>query len=219
MARALPEDTGLFAVSTIYGDRISTRHAIDRKIYVVQRRSYLAVPGVAVGTGELMGLHWSIFGEAFPDLAGKQRNEDIQVHGDPCSPPHMIGQHLAEYCEAMNARLGAIEDGRNETEELFVEQVELAAWSHWRLLQIHPFVDGNGRMARVLLNIMLKRFDLRPIEVKLEDGYIPALRLALRGGPESLENLIYRLIERENDRLEAWVERERLRARRRHRSR
>lgn len=33
--------------------------------------------------------------------------------------------------------------------------VELAAEAHYRLVSIHPFVDGNGRTARLLMNLML----------------------------------------------------------------
>lgn len=33
--------------------------------------------------------------------------------------------------------------------------IELAAMAHKRLVDIHPFVDGNGRTARLLMNLIL----------------------------------------------------------------
>ena len=35
--------------------------------------------------------------------------------------------------------------------------VERAAEAHYRLVTIHPFVDGNGRTARLLMNLLLLR--------------------------------------------------------------
>lgn len=45
---------------------------------------------------------------------------------------------------------------------------ELAAWVHYKLVWIHPFIDGNGRTARLLMNLVL-----------LQNGYPPAVILNL----------------------------------------
>ena len=57
------------------------------------------------------------------------------------------------------------------------------AESHWSLLRIHPFDDGNGRTARLLSNYMLLRNDLLPIVIKAEerDRYIGGLQNADTG--------------------------------------
>jgi fido (protein-threonine AMPylation protein) len=209
------EDEGDFAISPLFGDRQGTRNAINRRIYLVQRRNYyLAFPGVAIGHGELMSLHWAIFGEAFPDLAGIQRRSVIDIHGDRCSPPELIGEHLAQYTYWLNAELDPLEAGPPEDEGTLAAQIELAAAAHARLLEIHPFVDGNGRAARVLLNLMLRRFQLRPIEVKREDGYAIALRRAIAGAPGELRGLIERLVDEQNERLLRLHERQARRPRR-----
>jgi Fic family protein len=46
--------------------------------------------------------------------------------------------------------------------------VELAAWVHYKLVHIHPFIDGNGRTARLLMNLIL-----------LSHGYPPAVILTV----------------------------------------
>ena len=43
---------------------------------------------------------------------------------------------------------------------------ELAAWVHYKLVYIHPFIDGNGRTARLLMNLIL-----------MQQGYPPAVIL------------------------------------------
>ncbi len=48
---------------------------------------------------------------------------------------------------------------------------------HFRLTAIHPFGDGNGRMARLLMNLMLIRGGYPPVAVRPEDRktYLDAL--------------------------------------------
>jgi Fic family protein len=54
---------------------------------------------------------------------------------------------------------------------------ETAFAAHFRLTAIHPFGDGNGRTARLLMNLMLLRAGYPPIAVRPEDrkGYLDAL--------------------------------------------
>ncbi|MDR0413663.1 MAG: Fic family protein [Dysgonamonadaceae bacterium] len=42
----------------------------------------------------------------------------------------------------------------------FQQQCEAAFFAHFRLVSIHPFVDGNGRTSRLLMNYILSYFDL-----------------------------------------------------------
>lgn len=58
------------------------------------------------------------------------------------------------------------------------------AQSHWSLLRIHPFDDGNGRTARLLANYVLLRKNLPPIVIKSgeRDRYISGLQNADIGG-------------------------------------
>ena len=47
--------------------------------------------------------------------------------------------------------------------------IELAAWTHAEFVKIHPFVDGNGRTSRMLMNYQLMAEGFLPISIAKED--------------------------------------------------
>jgi Fic family protein len=66
--------------------------------------------------------------------------------------------------------------------------------AHRRLVDIHPFNDGNGRTARLLMNLVLLRGGYPPVSVRPEDrpAYLRALQEAQAGkGAEAFERLFY----------------------------
>ncbi|AMQ00486.1 Fic family protein [Pedobacter cryoconitis] len=66
------------------------------------------------------------------------------------------------------------------TEEDGLHPITLAAMFHYKFVRIHPFDDGNGRIARLLMNYVLLRNGLPPVIIKSEDkaGYLRALHFA-----------------------------------------
>lgn len=60
-----------------------------------------------------------------------------------------------------------------------VHPVEKAAIFHYRFVAIHPFDDGNGRMARLLMNLILMRDGYPPCVIKKEHRktYLDALEI------------------------------------------
>ena len=64
--------------------------------------------------------------------------------------------------------------------------VELAAEVHYRLVTIHPFVDGNGRCARLLMNMILLLSGYPAAIIRKRDrlAYIGSLEKAQLGGPK-----------------------------------
>lgn len=61
-----------------------------------------------------------------------------------------------------------------------VHPVVLSAWLHHRFTQIHPFQDGNGRMARTLATIVLVKYQYFPLVIDRDkrDDYLSALESA-----------------------------------------
>ncbi len=70
--------------------------------------------------------------------------------------------------------------------------VELAAQLHHKFILIHPFDDGNGRVARLLVNYVLMRAGFLPLIVKAADksNYISALRQADVGQIDALTSYL-----------------------------
>jgi Fic family protein len=70
--------------------------------------------------------------------------------------------------------------------------------AHRRLVDIHPFNDGNGRTARLLMNLILIRAGYPPVAVRPEDrlDYILGLQQAQADrGTESFNHLLYRRLD------------------------
>ncbi len=86
--------------------------------------------------------------------------------------------------------------------EMYAEHIDkgvspevLAAWLHHRFTQIHPFQDGNGRVARAITSLVLVKYGLFPLVVTRDDRatYIDALEAADRGDLKPLVDLIAKL--------------------------
>lgn len=72
--------------------------------------------------------------------------------------------------------------------------IEALAVAHNRFEQIHPFLDGNGRTGRLVLNLLLVRLGYAPVIIYKRDRvrYLKALRAADGGDPGSLGELLAR---------------------------
>lgn len=74
----------------------------------------------------------------------------------------------------------------------------IAADAHFKLVTIHPFVDGNGRTARLLMNLLLMQAGYPPAIIKPQQRkeYIDALALGqTKGDMESFYRLILQSVE------------------------
>ena len=77
--------------------------------------------------------------------------------------------------------------------------VELAAEAHYQLVTIHPFTDGNGRTARLLMNLILIQCGYPPALIRNRDRlkYIQSLEKAQLGGSkEDFYRIIHAAVKR-----------------------
>lgn len=65
-------------------------------------------------------------------------------------------------------------------EEKAIHPITLAAMLHYKFVRIHPFDDGNGRVARLIMNYVLLKNGYPPVIIKSADkqNYLRVLRLA-----------------------------------------
>lgn len=113
----------------------------------------------------------------------------------PNSPRRADG-NMHEYCppEFTQEEMTALVKMYRESETSHSPEVR-AAWLHHRFTQIHPFQDGNGRVARALASLVFLREGLFPLVVRDADRirYINALELADQGDLGPLVQLFARL--------------------------
>ena len=78
---------------------------------------------------------------------------------------------LAEFCRQLN-------ESRAKASEMSMDELyRLTFDAHYQLVTIHPWADGNGRMARLVMNMLQFEFGLIPTKILSEDKeeYIKAL--------------------------------------------
>lgn len=78
---------------------------------------------------------------------------------------------LAEFCGSLNVE-------RVKASEMSVDELyQLTFDAHYNLVTIHPWADGNGRMARLVMNMLQFEFGLIPAKILKDDKeeYIKAL--------------------------------------------
>lgn len=80
--------------------------------------------------------------------------------------------------------------------------VKISADAHYKFVTIHPFTDGNGRTARLLMNLLLMQEGYPPAIIRKEDrlAYINDLEKAQTGGDlDDFYNVIYEAVDRSLD--------------------
>lgn len=81
-------------------------------------------------------------------------------------------------------------------------EVKIAAEAHYRLVSIHPFVDGNSRTARLLMNLLLMQAGYPPAIIRPEDRrvYLTALEKGqTTGDTADYYQVIYQAVDRSLD--------------------
>lgn len=142
----------------------------------------------------IKNVHKVGFGFIFPNWAGKFRTIEVTV-GD-YEPPHYskIPVLVKNLCDDLAERLKYITPPDHE-ETFLAEIISLLAWFQHRFVWIHPFKDYNGRVARLLTNLLILNLGLPTLEIKASTGkdrqrYIKALKSADQNDLSKLEKLI-----------------------------
>lgn len=120
--------------------------------------------------------------------AGTYRRQNVRILGARHIPPQSvkIPRLMGEFIEWFHQH------------EYALSIPELAAEIHYKLVMIHPFIDGNGRLARLLMNLILMKHGYPPAIILKVDRkrYYRVLNEANIGQMEPYEDFIGRSIER-----------------------
>lgn len=102
---------------------------------------------------DLLEIHKFILQHIDDHNAGKYRDVAVRIAGS-----RVVLPNAKKVPELMNDFILWLQGANKDS------PIKIAADAHFKLVTIHPFIDGNGRVARLLLDLML-----------LQNGYPPAL--------------------------------------------
>lgn len=124
------------------------------------------------------------------EWAGIYRQTDIFVRGSSSEfpPPSQVPSLMKQFVAWLQNEQG-------------VHPVRIAADAHLKLVNIHPFRDGNGRTARLLMNLILIMYGYPMAVIRNEDRtkYLATFDVARRNGLEPFYSVIEEAVDRSLD--------------------
>ncbi|ABK99892.1 Fic family protein [Pelobacter propionicus] len=130
---------------------------------------------------DILGLHRLFYYRIQAETAGKYRDRNVIITGTDFTPPPPSDIPLT------------MQDFINSIPSLsLMHPVEYAAMLHLNLVTIHPFIDGNGRTARLLMNLALLQagYPITIIPPIIRGDYISVLRDSNKGDNQPFVNFI-----------------------------
>ena len=139
----------------------------------------------------IRSFHQLITRETDKEWAGVYRNANVIIGGADHTPPDAleVPQEMRKFIEWI----------KNNKKSLHI--IELAALLHHKLVYIHPFFDGNGRTARLTMNLLLLQQGF-PLVIILKNDrkkYYNVLSKADKGEFKPLIRFIAQSVERSLD--------------------
>ncbi|MCK4820130.1 Fic family protein [bacterium] len=144
-----------------------------------------------ISEGTVKDIHKIILTSIDDEYAGRYRDVNVRILGAIKSPPRFekVPEKMKEFTEYV------------KTNPDTLNAIEMAAAIHYRLVEIHRFTDGNGRCARLLMNLFLMRHGF-PVTMVLKvdrKKYYDTLRKADQGDMKPFSDFIGRNVERSLD--------------------
>jgi len=125
-------------------------------------------------------------------VGGIYRNQEVRISGAGHIPPS--GNEM--YVQIKNFYADLIWKNKE------LNPIELAAWTHAEFVRIHPFIDGNGRTSRLIMNYQLMINGFLPVSIAKEkrlEYYNVLEEYAVNGNLEQFSELISTLEEEQLD--------------------
>jgi Fic family protein len=139
----------------------------------------------------IKSLHQLVTQNIEREWAGRYRNAPVRITGTPHQPPDAL-----EVPHLMGNLIRWVGDRQQK-----MHPVELAAMLHHKFVHIHPFFDGNGRTARLVMNVLLlqKGYPLVIIQKVDRKRYYRVLQEADGENYKPLVEFISKAVERSLD--------------------
>ena len=134
---------------------------------------------------QILRLHQLLFSKVdYPEFGGKFRTDEAVLAGSGIEvcPSYYIPQEITKlYFETQDLFNQGLEIGKTKDINRLIPYINECLKLNIKLIQIHPFADGNGRVSRALTNLMFKLVDIPPVYVKKseKEEYIKAMNKAI----------------------------------------
>ncbi len=167
---------------TIGGRSVEEHLEAKNHLEALERLYELADSKKEIMEEDILELHKLVMSKIDESIAGKYRQGQVYIEGAVHVPPN-----AAHVPGLMKEVIGMLNGHEKEAECL-----KAASRIHHKITWIHPFADGNGRVARLLLNLKLMRGKFPPIvlESKKRKAYYAALEKADAGDFYPITTLI-----------------------------
>lgn len=121
---------------------------------------------------DILEIHKRVLGHVDPIEGGHYRRTQVYVGG-----------HVPPGPGDLTNLMGRFEQWLNSPQAQSMHPVRLSALAHYKLVHIHPFIDGNGRTSRLLMNTILMRSGYPPVIIPKHQRhkYYDFLQLANEG--------------------------------------
>lgn len=140
---------------------------------------------------DVLDIHKIILEKIDDTNAGRLRTVAVRLRGSETILPNAL-----KVPELMEDFISWLKGKNNDN------PVKIAADAHFKLVSIHPFVDGNGRTARLLMNLLLMQVGFPPAIIRKEDRstYIKSLETGqTKNDLTNYYDLIYEAVDRSLD--------------------
>lgn len=151
---------------------------------------------------DILDIHSIILNKIDDTNKGKYRNIAVRLRGSETILPNPLKVH-----ELMDEFINWLRRDSSENPIL------VAIDAHFKLVSIHPFVDGNGRTARLLMNLLLMQAGYPPAIIRKEDRslYINSLEKGqTKGDLTDYYSVMFEAVDRSLDIYLETVEPERI---------
>lgn len=158
--------------------------------------------------GDVRQLHALVL-DGLSDEAGSYRSVPVAISGSEFSPPgpESVSADMADF-----ARWLAVVSVPDPDAFAGVSGLVAAAAAHTWFVTVHPFIDGNGRVARLLMNLLLMRHGYPIAIITKEDRlrYYDALELSQASDLTPFIVLVAECVEESLEEYEAAAEEQRV---------
>ena len=140
---------------------------------------------------DILDIHKIIIAKIDDTNAGRYRTVPVRIAGSTVVMPNAIKvpDLMKEFIKWLTS------PNKNHA-------IKISANAHYKLVSIHPFVDGNGRTARLLMNLLLMQNGYPPALIRKEDRrrYINSIEQGqLKGNLQDYYEIILEAVERSLD--------------------